>query len=90
IVSYESARSLRCFRGSEQMVTRIAHLSDLHFGKRFDVDTWNAVKDDVAGFMPHLLVVSGDLVDDPSPLHLLAAKGELDQLKATANIRSNS
>src|SRR5580692_11460111 len=69
------------------MVTRIAHLSDLHFGKRFNLDTWNAVKDDVASFMPHLLVVSGDLVDHPSPLHLLAAKGELVQLAATAKAR---
>jgi 3',5'-cyclic AMP phosphodiesterase CpdA len=69
--------------GDEYMVTRIAHLSDLHFGEKFKVDTWTAVRNDVIEFAPHLLVVSGDLVDHPSPLHLLAAKGELyDLVKA--------
>ena len=66
------------------MPTRIAHLSDLHYGGAFDLDTWNSVASAVAGFRPHLLIVSGDLVDDPSEAQLRAVKQKLDDLAATA------
>jgi 3',5'-cyclic AMP phosphodiesterase CpdA len=62
------------------MPTRIAHLSDLHYGRSFDVAIWRAVETAVAGFSPHLLIVSGDMVDDPREDDLRAAKQELDGL----------
>jgi 3',5'-cyclic AMP phosphodiesterase CpdA len=67
------------------MITKIAHLSDLHFGAKFDRGIWKSVKSEILRFEPNLIIVSGDLVDHPSPLHLLAAKGELRQLAADAN-----
>jgi 3',5'-cyclic AMP phosphodiesterase CpdA len=63
---------------------RIAHLSDIHFGPRFDLATWRAVGDEVIGWDPDLIVVSGDLVDQPSATHLLAAKCELRRLSVAA------
>jgi 3',5'-cyclic AMP phosphodiesterase CpdA len=47
----------------------IAHLSDIHFGGRFSIATCNEVAYAVIAFDPDLIVVSGDLVDDPSPEH---------------------
>ncbi|MBR1135426.1 MULTISPECIES: metallophosphoesterase family protein [Bradyrhizobium] len=58
----------------------IAHISDIHFGLNFSAATWQAVVGCVVDFDPHIIVVSGDLVDDPSPEHLLTAKGALDTL----------
>lgn len=67
---------------------RIAHLSDIHFGNNFSEATWNAVADVVIRFDPDLIVVSGDLVDDPSPAHLLAARCALSELSRLAQQRS--
>jgi 3',5'-cyclic AMP phosphodiesterase CpdA len=58
----------------------IAHLSDIHFGSRFSEATWKSVADCVVAFDPDLIIVSGDLVDDPSPSLLLAAKCALRDL----------
>jgi 3',5'-cyclic AMP phosphodiesterase CpdA len=66
------------------MPVRLVHLSDLHFGRGFDIATWGAVKAHVVAFRPHLIVVSGDLVDHPSPVQLLAAKCEIRKLAAEA------
>lgn len=66
------------------MITRIAHLSDIHFGEHFDPDIWNAVKSEIRKFHPALLIVSGDLVDSPFAEHLLAAKCELTRLAQEA------
>ncbi|VIO64956.1 3',5'-cyclic adenosine monophosphate phosphodiesterase CpdA [Bradyrhizobium ivorense] len=66
------------------MPTRIAHLSDLHYGGAFDLATWRAVEKAVESFDPDLIIVSGDLVDDPRRDHLLAAKKELEDLAARA------
>jgi hypothetical protein len=41
----------------------------------------------VIDFDPDLIVVSGDLVDDPSPEHLLAAKCALEDLSRRARLR---
>lgn len=67
----------------------IAHISDIHFGGNFNKATWNSVVNTVIDFDPHLIAVSGDLVDDPSPEHLLAAKGALDELLQRTRDRSN-
>jgi 3',5'-cyclic AMP phosphodiesterase CpdA len=63
---------------------RIAHLSDIHFGNPFNVATWDAVAHEVVKFEPDLIVVSGDLVDQPSPAYLLAAKCALRDLSRKA------
>lgn len=64
--------------GSSVLVMpRIAHISDIHFGKTFDVEVWKNVRQRIEEFNPDLLVVSGDLVDHPWPFRLLAVKAEL-------------
>lgn len=68
------------------MSTRIAHLSDLHYGGRgFDRAQWQAVAKVVADLRPNLIIVSGDLVDHPILSHLEAAKAELVKLSQAAN-----
>jgi len=69
------------------MAIRIAHLSDLHFGPKFDLPLWEAVKAEIQKFAPSIVVVSGDLVDEPSPIQLLAAKSELRTFSAGLNAR---
>lgn len=58
----------------------IVHLSDLHFGRHFDLRAWAALKQHLTSVRPKIIAVTGDLVDHPSPLHLLAAKAELTGL----------
>lgn len=74
----------------EAAMIDIAHLSDIHFGNDFSQATWNSVVNAVIGFDPHLIVVSGDLVDHPSPEHLLAAKGALRYLLEKTHANSNA
>jgi predicted phosphodiesterase len=69
------------------MPTRIAHLSDLHFGGEFDEGIWRAVSETVINENPHLVIVSGDLVDSPDPDHLYRAKKELEKLGADAKAK---
>ena len=76
-------------RGLSPMI-QIAHLSDLHFGTKFSIDTWTAVADSVIVFEPDLIIVSGDLVDHPSPVHLLAAKSALRDLSQKSRERSKA
>ncbi|WP_439407817.1 metallophosphoesterase family protein [Bradyrhizobium sp. DASA03076] len=61
-------------------MARIAHISDIHFGRSFVVDVWNRIKDEIAAFHPKTIIASGDFTDDPDPLLLLAAKSELQDL----------
>jgi 3',5'-cyclic AMP phosphodiesterase CpdA len=68
----------------------IAHISDIHFGNNFSQATWNSVVNTVINFDPHLIVVSGDLVDHPSPEHLLAAKGALRDMLERTRANSNT
>jgi 3',5'-cyclic AMP phosphodiesterase CpdA len=68
----------------------IVHLSDIHFGNPFDCTTWDAVAAVVIEFDPDLIIVSGDVVHDPSPAHLLAAKYALRDLSRRANERSRA
>jgi 3',5'-cyclic AMP phosphodiesterase CpdA len=72
------------------MPVRIAHISDLHYGARgFDIARWNQAKRVVVEFLkfgPGLIVVSGDLVDQPILGHLETAKRELDGLARDARV----
>jgi 3',5'-cyclic AMP phosphodiesterase CpdA len=74
----------------EAAMFNIAHLSDIHFGNRLSIATWNEVANAVIAFDPDLIVVSGDLVDDPSPEHLLAAKCALAELSQRARVQSKA
>jgi 3',5'-cyclic AMP phosphodiesterase CpdA len=67
------------------MPTKIIHLSDIHLGNQFDLATWSAVRKVLKDERPHIIVVSGDLVDDPIPEQLLLAKCELRKLALDAN-----
>jgi len=67
----------------------IAHISDIHFGSNFSRATWDLVVDTVARFDPHVVVVSGDVVHDPAPAHLLAAKRALLHMMRVVRAKSN-
>ena len=56
---------------------KIAHLSDLHFGRHFKLRTWERVRLRIKECEPNFIVASGDFVDTPALLDLLAAKTEL-------------
>lgn len=62
------------------MSIRIVHLSDLHY-PTIDLATWAAVKQTVVQLRPALIVVSGDLVDQPFDEHLQWARTELSKLE---------
>ena len=67
---------------------RIAHLSDLHFGRGFDKDLWRYVQATLSNEKPDVIVVSGDVVNSPWPLILFQAKKELNQLKQKCGART--
>lgn len=68
---------------------RIAHLSDLHFGKGFSADNWRYVRELLTAFRPHLVLVTGDVVDSPSLFALAMARNELDSLVADLSVQSH-
>jgi hypothetical protein len=45
---------------------RIAHLSDLHFGRGFNKPLWSNLCRIVRKANPHLIIVTGDLVNSPT------------------------
>jgi hypothetical protein len=61
-------------------MARIAHISDIHFGKTFSFELWDRTRDEIIGFRPSTIIASGDFTDNPDPLLLLAAKSELEDL----------
>lgn len=67
------------------MPVHIAHLSDLHFGKAFDAKLWRSVSSTVIRCRPHLIIVSGDLVDHPIPENMRKASEELNKLAKNAS-----
>jgi hypothetical protein len=65
--------------GAGPVSLRIAHLSDLHYPS-LDLALWEAVKEAVCHLTPHLIIISGDLVDDPDPGRLRWAQDQLKKL----------
>lgn len=59
---------------------RIVHLSDPHFGARFDTNLWTHIANTVEELRPSAIVVTGDLVNSPWPRMLIVAKRQLDEL----------
>jgi predicted MPP superfamily phosphohydrolase len=66
---------------------RIAHISDIHFGRTFDFSVWRKVRAKIKAFNPNIIIASGDFTDDPHPFLLLAAKRELEKLSAECPLR---
>ena len=75
----ESARSTFTPPMADDSI-KIAHLSDLHLGRRFDRVAWAHVCSKLEDWKPHVIVISGDLVNNPWPRSLLEAKLEIAKL----------
>ena len=59
---------------------RIAHLSDLHIGLGFNDDLWNDLSRIVERNRPHIVLVTGDLVNSPFWWTLRRARKKLEAL----------
>ncbi len=59
---------------------RIAHLSDLHFGRGFNRPLWNNLCRIVRQADPQLIIVTGDLVNSPWRWTLRRARNSLESL----------
>ena len=63
---------------------RIAHLSDLHFGRQFDAELWSYLEGLLQHeYRPDLIVVTGDIVDTPTLFGLGIAYRQLVTLQQT-------
>jgi hypothetical protein len=63
----------------------ILHLSDLHFGAKGQRQVWDSLRDYINGRLdprPDLVVVTGDIVDTPSPDSLKLAREQIGLLAA--------
>ncbi|MHC4149823.1 MAG: metallophosphoesterase family protein, partial [Planctomycetota bacterium] len=60
---------------------RLAHLSDLHFGRGFNRQLWDHITGILKHESPDALIVSGDIVNSPWPLITMQARKELERLK---------
>jgi 3',5'-cyclic AMP phosphodiesterase CpdA len=66
-------------------VTRILHLTDLHFGRGFQADLWNDLQAIAQRLKPHIVLVTGDLVNNPYWWTLRKAHALLVALQAAAS-----
>jgi predicted MPP superfamily phosphohydrolase len=65
---------------------RIAHLSDLHFGLKGQDETWNLLKDHLKNQVhPDLIVITGDLADNPQRKPFEKAQGAVEDLCRRTN-----
>lgn len=60
---------------------KILHISDLHFGASFDESSWKGLCDIAAAFQPNLVLITGDLVDNPHYWSLSKALDEISKLE---------
>ncbi|HKR60742.1 MAG TPA: metallophosphoesterase, partial [Pyrinomonadaceae bacterium] len=60
---------------------RILHISDLHFGASFDNDSWNDLINHAGTLSPNLVIVTGDVVDNPTRWSLARAAAALEKLE---------
>jgi 3',5'-cyclic AMP phosphodiesterase CpdA len=63
---------------------RILHLTDLHCGRGFQKDLWNHIEAIARELKPHVILVTGDLVNNPYWWTLQKALGLLTSLSAAA------
>ena len=59
---------------------RILHISDLHFGMRFQRGKWESLQQQAKALAPDIVMITGDLVNTPWFWMLKRAKRELDAL----------
>src|SRR5437016_2457068 len=63
---------------------RLVHLTDLHYGFRFNHDLWRHVNSIVPGLKPHVILVTGDLVNSPWAWRFGEVREMLNGLKNAA------
>jgi hypothetical protein len=62
-------------------MAKLAHISDIHFGRSFNTQIWKNVRAQIENYGPDILVISGDFVDHAwLAFRLLAVKSELEDL----------
>jgi predicted MPP superfamily phosphohydrolase len=67
---------------------RLVHLTDLHYGFGFNDELWNHVEAIVADLQPHVIFVTGDLVNSPWWWRCRRVRAMLDKLKTkTASVK---
>ena len=67
---------------NEPRPARVLHISDLHFGRRFQPGKWDSLKQSARSIDPDLVVVTGDLVNTPWFWMLRRARRELQSFAA--------
>ena len=70
---------------SGSRAARILHISDLHFGHRFQSAKWTSLLDCAKSLAPDVVVVTGDLVNTPLVWMLSRAKRGLEELQKELN-----
>jgi predicted MPP superfamily phosphohydrolase len=60
---------------------RLVHLTDLHFGRGFNEALWDHIKFIVPFLKPHVILVTGDLVNSPWRSQLPKIREMLEELK---------
>jgi len=68
-------------RETSSTETTILHISDLHFGWKFDEDSWTDLLNIARQLGPKIVLVTGDLVNSPHRLSLNWAMDELNSLQ---------
>jgi 3',5'-cyclic AMP phosphodiesterase CpdA len=68
---------------------RILHLTDLHCGRGFQHDLWDHLESITRALKPQLILVTGDLVNNPYWWTLRRAQGLLNALSAAATIAAD-
>jgi predicted phosphodiesterase len=92
-VAQANARSLseqQAPSSSDIAQIRIAHLSDLHFGRGFNQTLWSNLSRIVRKANPHLIVVTGDLVNSPFRWTLRRARTALEELARSVRPEAGS
>jgi len=67
-------------------VTRILHISDLHFGRPAVARQLDALKESIKALRPDAVAVSGDLTQRCAPAEFRKARGYLDEIEKTAPV----
>jgi 3',5'-cyclic AMP phosphodiesterase CpdA len=62
-------------------LVRLVHLTDLHYGFGFNRELWANMASIIKGLRPHIIVVTGDLVNSPWWWRLVAVDKELKGLQ---------
>jgi len=60
---------------------RILHISDLHFGRSFNKDSWTDLVNIAKTLLPNIVIVTGDLVDSPNRWSLKRAADALTRFE---------